>query len=132
MTVEFKDGIPSADECSLNEHSRMSRAKKTIEVGPYLPTHATKPENEAPITAPLVATAVELALKSKSAYRLIGSSALHFRMSMGAVGSAVTAVDIYLPANTPMVVRTDDRWDRVTVVKSTGTTDGLVQVMRVQ
>ena len=88
-------------EVEYNEHSKWSGAKKTVEVSPYFEMTENEPRTIDPIEDAGASGALTLA--AGCAYRIVSDGSLRFRLSIGA--SAAAATDIYLPADTPIVVK---------------------------
>lgn len=127
MVTEFKDGIPSADECGFMEHSRPARAKRVMEVGPAFAQHATEGRTANPIVGALTAASVTLDMEQKTAYRVMASVPFHFRLTVTVTGATAVVTDIYHPANVPLVVRSDP-WTKLSAIKMAGGADGLIQL----
>jgi len=132
MTTEIKDtDFPSATELPLREHSEGSRAKKVVP-GPrwFVADPATPTQTPAPLSVVTSSASQPLLIPPRSAVRLISTTAICFKMSLGA--AAATVADIYLPANTEMILRSGSIWDRVNVILATGSSAGMAQVAQVQ
>jgi len=91
-------------ELGFREHSKKSSAKKIVEVYPFVAPHDITPGVTIdPIQS--VAANGPLALTAGKAYRIISDGSLRFKLSIGAV--AAVATDIYLPADTPIIIKMD-------------------------
>jgi hypothetical protein len=128
--IETKD-IPGylggRGETDYAEHSYPSRSKKVI-YGPL--TLASDPTNDGksidPIQGTVSNTSASLALLQGKAYRVIASTAVYFRLTSGS--STAVVGDVYLPANTPIVIETK-KWDTLSFIQvSSG---GVIQAVEV-
>jgi hypothetical protein len=119
----------SAEHTQVREHSQYARSKKVIQGPTFVPKHETQDRTVDPIqTAVTAASASLLGLKKETAYRLVSSVAAYFRLSAGA--SAAVVGDIYLPADTPIIVHTGTLYDRVSLIRVSA--DGIAQVVEVK
>lgn len=101
MTQEYNDFVGYQNPESA-EHSAPAKAKKVIS-GPMIVPAGLVPNDNRTIDPIHAATGVELALVRGKAYRLIASVAVYFRQA-ASTGSVAAIGDIYLPANTPVIV----------------------------
>lgn len=101
MTQEYNDFVGYQNPDSA-EHSAPAKAKKVI-TGPMIVPAGLTPNDDRTIDPIQAATGVELALVRGKAYRLIASVAIYFRQA-ASTGSVSAAGDIYLPANTPVII----------------------------
>lgn len=131
MTVEInKNEYLTTEEVIRREHSALSGSRKTT-IGPsFFPKKSDAEVSVDAINVALTATADKLDLERQKAYRLVMSVSGHFTLSRGA--DTATTSDIYLPANTPIIISAGLLWDRVNVVKATGASDGIAQIVEVQ
>lgn len=120
-----KELISANDAIDFREHTANSRAKRVIEVAPCFPKVAGR--NKAPVTK-TVAGADGFDLELNKAYRLVSSIAIHFLLA-DVTGVVPTTSDIYLPANQPVIIRSDENWKRLEVIPNAGS--GLVQITEV-
>jgi hypothetical protein len=127
MTIEWKDQFGGKGEVDYSEHSHPSRAKKVIQ-GPL--TLAKDPEDVTksidPIQGTVGASSASLTLLRNKAYRVIASVDTYIRLSEGA--STAVAGDVYLPANSAIVVDTKD-WDTLSFIRVA--TGGIIQAVEV-
>lgn len=101
MTLEYGKDFQEIQDTDTSEHSALAKSKKVID-GPMIPAeHADGDRTIDPIQ---VATGTQLVLLQDKAYRLISSVAVYFRQTAESGTAAVG--DIYLPANTPVVIST--------------------------
>lgn len=126
MTQEYNDFVGYQNPES-SEHSAPAKAKKVIS-GPMIVPAGIAPNDTRTIDPIQSATGTELALVRGKAYRLIASVAIYFRQSSEAGSSAVIG-DIYLPANTPVVISSSD-FPFVATVGFAGA--GIVQAVEVR
>jgi len=131
--TEFKDTDNlSATELPLREHAAGSRAKKVVP-GPrwFAPDPASATRTATPAAVTTSGTSQAIAMAPRTAYRFIASTAICFKLSKGAAVAA-TVADIYLPANTEMILRSGDEWSHINVILATGSSAGLAQIAQVQ
>lgn len=131
MTTEIKDtDFPSAAELPLREHSEGSRAKKVVP-GPrwFAPDSTTPTQTATPTNITTSGVSQGMAMKPRSAYRFISTTAVCIRLSLGTATATVN--DIYVPANTEMILRSGDSWNTVNVILATGSSAGTAQLMPV-
>jgi len=122
--IEIEKDFVGFDNPEMAEHSASSKAKKVID-GPLISAiHADGDRSISPIHA---ATGTELVLERNKAYRLISSVAVYFRQTV-ATGVAVVG-DIYLPANTPIVISTKNFGFVPNIAVSTA---GIIQALEVK
>jgi hypothetical protein len=130
MVKEF-DYPEIRNSSDWDEHSVASRAKKVIP-GPtsFEAIDENKHRSIAPIVGDIDVTANDLVLLQGKAYRIISDSDLWFILkdSTASSGTAVKDEDIYLPAKTPLVIKTD-RWMVFNYVGSNSS--GCVQAVQV-
>lgn len=109
MVKEF-DYPEIRNTADWDEHSVASRSKKVI-AGPssFGAADADKTRSIAPITGVVGAGAATLTLLQGKAYRVIADVDVWFLLKADAAiaGTAVANTDIYLPAKTPMIIKTD-------------------------
>jgi len=93
-----------------DEHSVASRAKKVI-AGPssFKAADDDRTRSIAPIAAAVSAVAATLTLLQSKTYRVIADVDVWFilKANSSIAGTAVANTDIYLPAKTPMILKTD-------------------------
>lgn len=119
----------SAEHTQAVEHSQYARSKKVIQGPLFIPKHASDNRTVDPIQVAVTAASASLtALKKNTAYRLISSSAAYFRLSNGA--SPAVAGDVYLPADTAVVIHTGTLYDRISLIRVAA--DGIAQVVEVK
>jgi hypothetical protein len=101
MTLEYGRDFQEIQDTDTSEHSALAKSKKVID-GPMIPAeHADGKGSIDPIHA---STGTELELVQDKAYRLISSVAVYFRQT--AESGMASVGDIYLPANTPVIIST--------------------------
>lgn len=101
---EFNEPITSGS-ADWDEHSVNSKAKKVI-IGPAsFPADPLTAENS---IAPIIGAGGELVLLQGKAYRVIATADMWFRQA-AETGFAASANDVYLPAKTPIIIKTD-KW----------------------
>lgn len=129
MVKEF-DYNEIRNSADWDEHSVASRAKKVIP-GPasFQAADASKERSIAPIAAAVGAAAIDLTLLQGKAYRVIADVDVWFilKANTTVAGAAVVGADIYLPAKTAMVIKTDI-W---TVVNCVASVAGKIQAVEV-
>lgn len=113
MTQEMKGQFGGQGQVEYREHSNASGAKKTI-LGPVaFPAESTDERRSVkPISGALGGT---LALVRGKAYRLVSNSAfcmVQFDSKAGGAAIVAALTDMYVPAGTPIVVKTDS-WDSI-------------------
>lgn len=131
MTIEInKNDYLTTEEVIRREHSAASGSRKVTAAPMYFPVNATGNANVAPIVGTATGASATLAMAQGKAYRFISAVNCHFLLSRGTV--AATVNDIYLPANTPIVISAGVLWDTVNVIKATGASDGPIQIVEVR
>ena len=129
MVKEF-DYNEIRNSADWDEHSVASRSKKVIP-GPasFQAADASKERSIAPVVATVGAVAADLTLLQGKAYRVISDVDVWFILKANAAvaGTAVAWTDIYLPAKTPMVIKTDI-W---TVMNCVASVAGKIQAVEV-
>lgn len=120
----------TTEEVIRREHSASSGARKVTTAPMYFPANATGDQNVAPSNITVSAISDHLDMEAGKAYRFISSVACHILLSRGA--ATATSSDIYLPANTPIVISAGALWDRVNVVKMSGAANGIGQLIEVR
>lgn len=127
MVQEFKGPIPHG-EVDYAEHSQFSRAKKVID-GPLV---AAKDDADARTKDPIhnnsFSGAISLSLELGKAYRVISNIAFFYRMSRG--GDTALTTDIFVPANTPVILATGKDYDSLDVIPQSGS--GFIQATEVR
>lgn len=127
MVQEFKGPIPHG-EVDYAEHSQFSRAKKVID-GPIVAAKdATDARTKDPIHEASFSGATSLALEFKKAYRVVSDIAFFYRLTRG--GGTAVAGDIYVPADTPIVIATGEDYDSLDVIPASGS--GFIQATEVR
>ena len=112
----------------LSEHSQKSGAKKVIAGPLYVSSDpANSKKSIDPINISTSNASASGTLLMNKSYRVVATVATFFRLTKGA-GTAV-ATDIYLPANTPIVINTE-RFDTLSAILATGT--GALQAVEVE
>lgn len=130
MTKELgKNDILTSEQIFRNEHAASSGSRKVINGPMVFATDSGGLTTLAPVAATLVASSQEMLMEPSKAYRLIGTVDFHFRLSKGTSAALVT--DIYQPANEALIIKSENKWDRVSVIKATTSADGVVQIMEV-
>lgn len=131
MTIEInKNNYLTTEEVIRREHSASSGSRKVTTAPVYFPANATGNQNIAPSNTVVSAVSAYLTMEAGKAYRFVSSVACHILLSRGA--ASATGNDIYLPANTPIVISAGVLWDRVNVVKLSGTANGIGQIVEVR
>jgi len=123
------DQYGMAGEIDAAEHSAPSYSKKVIP-GPttFAPDDdATPTRTKDPIVGAVGGASAELTLLQNKAYRVIADVAIYFRLSV--TGSTAVATDIYLPANTPIIIKTE-LWQRLAYIQVA--TGGNIQAVEVR
>jgi len=105
MTQEYNDFVGYQNPES-SEHSAPAKSKKVIS-GPMIVPAGAAPDDNRTINPIQAATGTELDLVRGKAYRLIASVAIYFRQS-AQDGSVAAIGDIYLPANTPVIISSSE------------------------
>ena len=114
MTQEIVKEFVAYQDPESAEHSAFARSRKVI-AGPMIvpegevenPPLSGMYEGTGSTIAPIhAATGTELVLLKNKAYRLISSVPVYFRQS--AETDVAVIGDIYLPANTPIVISTKE------------------------
>jgi len=131
MTITFnQQDYLTTEEVLRREHSAYSGSRKTVSGPIYFPQDESIDANVAPINTILYGTSVPLTLEANKAYRLIATVDMCFRLSRGSLSA--TTSDIYLPAKTSIIISAGSLWDRVNVIKATGASDGLAQIVELR
>jgi hypothetical protein len=131
MVQEMKEyDHVTGEEVLIREHSAFSRAKKVINGPLFVPSDPSNPRTIAPIVNTLTGAAANLAMEQNKAYRLIGSVDFHYVLSDGTV--AATVNEIYVPAKQPVIISSGILWKNISVIKATGASDGIVQIVEVK
>ena len=131
MVTEIKkQDYLTTEEVIRREHSASSSARKVTTAPMYFPANATGNENVAPSNITVSSVNAYLSMEAGKAYRFISTVACNFLLSRGA--ATATGSDIYLPANTPIVISAGALWDRVNVVKVSGSANGIGQIVEVK
>ena len=119
----------TTEQILRREHAANSAARKVVSAPVYIPP-ATGGGMTAPLQSTLTGTSASLSMELDKAYRLVGSSALHFTLSSGA--STATVSDVYLAAGEAMILSSGKLWDTVSAIKATGELDGIFQILEVR
>ena len=119
-----------AGQTETAEHSSLSKAKKVI-AGPLVsPQESTNVNRSAiPIHAAFAGALTISTLKPPASYRLISDIAFHMVQHTALFAGPAVLTDTYVPANTPVVIRTD-LFPRVSVIPHTGS--GIIQAVEVR
>ncbi len=123
----------SAEHCTAREHSMPSRSKKVIPGPTFFPSKpvTTPAQTIDPIQGAVTGASASIALLPDRAYRFIASRAVYFRMTKGA--SAAVVGDIYLPANTAIVLLPARDYDTLSFIKAEAAdTAGIAQAVEVK
>ena len=121
------EGDPSpflGGEVDTAEHSRNSRAKKVVDGPLWVPKHATLEQT----VSPLDLSGGSATLERNKAYRVIATVPFWMRQSNGT--SAAVVGDIFVPANTPVVIST--RYFNTVSVLAQAAAFGVCQAVEVQ
>ncbi len=117
---------PLPEDPEYAEHSAYSKSKKVID-GPVI-FEANGAVTISPIQGTVGVASASIALLPDKAYRVVASTDTYFRLSKG--GSTAVAGDIYLPANTPIVIATRRDWDSLDFIQVTMA--GIIQAVEVK
>lgn len=125
MIREFQE-FGSHGEVDYAEHSHASQAKKIVSVEPKYASAAGGLTTIAPLQGVVAGASASLSLTKGKSYRIIASTATYFRLSVGA--STAVVGDIYLPADTPMLIKADP-WDTLSFIQVAS--GGIIQAVEV-
>ncbi len=118
---------PLPEDVDYAEHSAFAKAKKVVD-GPMVFSKATGDIlSLPPIVGAVIVTSASISLLPVKAYRIIASTTLFFRLSKG--NSTAVVTDMYLPADTPIVIATRRDWDTLSFIRATA--DGIIQAIEV-
>lgn len=104
MTQEITQDFVGFDNPEFAEHDSFSRSKKVIAGPTVFASHTDGSRTISPIQA---AIGTELALVKGKTYRVIASAPVYFRQA-AETGSVAIVGDIYLPADTAIIINTKD------------------------
>lgn len=110
-------------QVEFNEHSKHSRAKKTVEVFPNIPAIADGTVTLTPTE--IAGAAGEFSLEPGKAYRLISNGDLRIRLAT--ITAAADAADTYIPADNAVIIKAGT-FTKLTFARMTGNFTQLVEV----
>lgn len=122
---EINEVIPHG-QVEYAEHSKFARSKKVI----YGPLHVVKADGPLRTKAPIhsaLSGAVSLDLELNKAYRVISNTGFHYCLSRDSM--TATTSDIYVPANTAVILATNGDYLKLNVIPNTGS--GFIQAAEV-
>lgn len=131
MVTEFSNPgaeNPLPQDPEYAEHSAFARSKKVIPGPLYIPRDPAAPAKSIdPINGVVAGASASMTLLRNKAYRVVSTTACHFRQTLGA--STALTTDIYLPANQPVVMVTSD-WNILSFIQNAA--GGTIQAVEVK
>jgi hypothetical protein len=131
MVTEIKkEDYITTEQALRREHSAYSHSRKVIDGPLYFPQSSAGTRNVDPVNGTVTGNSETLMMELGKAYRLISSVHAHFVLSRRP--ASATTSDIYLPANTPIVISAGTLWDRISLIKAAGASNGICQIVEVR